>query len=166
MTRPAPLVDLLTGAYSRSHFEELLARAVTEATRKKSALSLMRIDVDDLQEHADVLGREGTDKALGWLAETISNVLDGRGAIGRVGDDELAVCLVGVGREEALGLADRLCKEVHGVRHEAVGAEYRLTISVGVATLRPGEPWGNLAEAAEEACVNAKQAGRDGAVAR
>ena len=37
----------------------------------------------------------------------------------------------------------------------------QVTASVGVALLRPHEPWGNLADAAEAACIRAKQGGRN-----
>ena len=41
-----------------------------------------------------------------------------------------------------------------------------LTVSVGVAGLKRNEPWGNLFEAAEDACRKAKQGGRDRTVHR
>jgi PleD family two-component response regulator len=50
--------------------------------------------------------------------------------------------------------------------HASRFGDYYLTVSVGVATLRRGEPWGNLIEAAERACLKAKQGGRDTVVSR
>jgi diguanylate cyclase len=162
----ATQVDLLTGAWKRERFEEQLARAVTDARRSQRVLSMIYIDVDELQEHNDVHGRDSLDGALSWLAAKISQVIDGAGPIGRIGDDEFAVFLPNVSLEHALRLAERLRRTVPMTLHASAFGDYRLTVCVGVASLRRSEPWGNLAEAAEDACRRAKQGGRDGVARR
>jgi diguanylate cyclase (GGDEF)-like protein len=166
MTDVAPHVDLLTGAFKRAHLEELLIRAVAESKRAGQPLALIHLDVDELQELNDLHGRDSLDTALGWLASKVSEVCDGAGAIGRVGDDELAVVLKGVTLERALRIAEKIRKAVPLTLHASAFGDYRLTVSVGVAAMRPGEPSGNLLDAAEEACIRAKQGGRDSVVGR
>jgi diguanylate cyclase (GGDEF)-like protein len=158
--------DLLTGAWTRDYFEQRLAEAVSSAMRRNKPLSLLRIDIDNLQEHSDLYGRAESNRVLGWLASVVSDVVDGKGPIGRVGDDELAVFLEGLGRDRALKIAEQLRTAVVGTTHVCGKEEYQLTVSVGLAVLRRGEPWGNLVDAAEEACIRAKQAGRDNVVVR
>jgi diguanylate cyclase (GGDEF)-like protein len=166
MSEVASGVDLLTGAYQRSRFEELMVRLIAEARRARTPLALIHVDVDDLQEHNDVHGRDSLDAALSWLASKISLILDGKGPIGRVGGDEFAVALPGVPLEQARRLAERLRRTMPRTLHASAFGDYRLTVSVGVVTLRPGEPVGNLLDAAEEACLRAKQSGRDTVVSR
>ncbi len=162
----AAYTDLLTGAWKREYFELQLARAVATAQRLRQSLSLVMVDVDQLQEHNDVHGPIQLDDSIGWLAMKISDVVDGRGPIGRLGGGSFAVYLPTIGETRALQLAQSLRRAVASTSHCSNLGEYRLTISLGVATLRRGEPWGNLIEAAERACLKAKQGGRDAVVSR
>jgi diguanylate cyclase (GGDEF)-like protein len=159
-------IDLLTGAWKKGHFELHLARAVAKAQRLGEPLSLLLVDVDQLQEHNDVHGATQLDDSIGWLATKISDVVNGRGPIGRVGGGSFAVFLPGFSELRALRLAQRMRRAVAATPHASDSGDYRLTVSVGVATLRRGEPWGNLLEAAERACLKAKQGGRDTVAAR
>lgn len=157
----APWVDLLTGAYTRPHFEGLLARAVKAAHQGRTPLVLLRLDVDDLQEHNDLHGQAALDAGLAWLASRVAKVVNGRGPLGRLGGDDFAVLLEGVQLPEALQLAEEVRRATGRTLHASPFGDYRLTLSVGVAALRPSEPWGNLLDAAERALTRAKQAGRD-----
>ncbi len=159
-------LDLLTGAFERDPFHEALARAVAEARRSNRPLSLLHVDVDDLEEHNQVHGRDQLDLGLSWLVVQLSEVADGRGPIGRLGGDEFAVLLQGVGAEEAAAVAEAIRKRAQRTAHASPFGDYRLTVSVGVATLRPQEAALNLLEAAESACTKAKQGGRDAVVTR
>ncbi|MFL5321826.1 MAG: GGDEF domain-containing protein [Myxococcaceae bacterium] len=157
----APYIDLLTGAFQRAHFEDLLAKAVSRCARDRKPLALLRIDVDDLQEHNDLHGRAALDQALSWLASKVSLALDGKGPIGRIDGDEFAVFLEGVPLSKAVELAEALRRLIPRTLHSSGFGDYRLTVSAGVAALKPGEPWGNLFDAAEAAMTRAKQGGRD-----
>jgi diguanylate cyclase (GGDEF)-like protein len=154
-------LDLMTGTYVRPYFEGELARAVARCTRKRHPLSLLYVDLDELQELNDLHGRDAADAAISGLAQTVSDALEGRHPIGRVEGGAYAVLLEGVTLEEARRLAERVRRSTRMGR-----TGFTFTVSVGVASLRTGEPSGNLLEAAEAACVKAKQAGRNGVVAR
>lgn len=165
-------VDVQTGAFVRAYFEEELARAAALARRAQEPLSLLHIDVDDMQEHNDLHGNHTLDESLSTLAGVISDVVDGRGPIARLGGDEFGVLLEGVTKAQAQQLAEELRRAVcrrfdleEGLSASAAGALH-LTVSVGVAALLAHEPPGNLLDAAESACRRAKQAGRNAVVCR
>lgn len=159
-------IDLLTGAWNRERFESEFAPLVSEAQRHRKLLALVRIDVDNLQELNDIHGRDRMDGCLAWLAEKISAVCDGRGPIARLGGDDFAVYLKDCTLEEALRLSERIRRAVPMTLHASAFGDFRLTVSVGVAVNKRGEPWGNLLDAAEQACIRAKQGGRDAVVGR
>jgi diguanylate cyclase (GGDEF)-like protein len=163
LTDVAPQLDLLTGAWRRDFFEAQLGRAVSESHRQRAPFGLLYLNIDDLQEHNDVNGYPAVDAALSEVASTISEVLDGRGPIGRVEGGAFAVYLAGFTLEDSLAIAEQIRRRMP--RLLAAGKS-QLTVSVGVAALREGEPWGNLLEAAEKACLKAKQGGRDIVVPR
>jgi diguanylate cyclase (GGDEF)-like protein len=156
-------LDRLTAAYTRASFCEQLHRLVQQCRRGRAPLALIWVDVDEALELADMHGRARVDGALEWLAGAVSEVSDGRGPIGRVGEDELALALPGVSQGVALKLAEELREAVSRKRH---AGGIRVTVSVGVAALRPSEPAGNLLDAAESACQRAKQSGRNAVVGR
>jgi diguanylate cyclase (GGDEF)-like protein len=159
-------IDLLTGAWDKERFEAEFARVVSDAQRRREPLALVRIDVDNLQELNDLHGRDRMDGCLAWLAERIAAVADGRGPISRIGGDDFAVYFRECSLEDALRLSERLRRSVPTTLHASAFGDFRLTISVGVAVNKRGEPWGNLLEAAEQACLRAKQGGRDSVASR
>ncbi len=166
MTELAPQLDLETGAWKRAFFEAQLARAVSEAHSAKVPLAVLYVDVDNLQEHNDLHGQPTMNEAIARVAAKISDVVDGQGPIGRVGGGGFAVFLRNFTLERASRMGEKvrlgvpLALDAFGFR------ESRLTVSVGVAISKRGEPWGNLLEAAEGACRHAKQAGRNAVVER
>jgi diguanylate cyclase (GGDEF)-like protein len=159
-------IDIETGAYARPAFEFRFAQAVTRAHRARADLSLIHMDVDEVHERNELHGRAAVDIALGRLAQCASMVIDGRGPLGRTSGDEFSVFLCGVTLPVAMTLADQLRAAIAQQEHSSSNGAFRLTVSVGVAALRRGEPWGNLVDAAEEACLRAKQAGRNATVRR
>ena len=166
MSRVAPHTDLLTGAWKKDYFESRLARAVSQAQRLRIPLALVHMDLDQLQEHNDLHGQSQMDRSLGWLAAKLSEVVDGRGPIGRLDGGSFGVYLRSYSLQPALSLAEMIRRAASGTVHHSAFGDYRLTVSVGVAALRRGEPWGNFVEAAEGACRKAKQGGRDGVACR
>jgi diguanylate cyclase (GGDEF)-like protein len=159
-------VDLLTGAWNKERFESAFAEVCSRAQRDREPLALIRIDVDNMQEMNDMHGRDRMDGCLAWLAEKVSAIGDGRGPIGRLGGDDFALYMRNCSLEDALHLAERLRRAVPTTLHASAFGDFRLTVSVGVAVNKRGEPWGNLLEAAEQACIRAKQGGRDAVASR
>lgn len=162
----APQVCPWTGAYLRPHFESLLARAVSDAHSARMPLTLLWVDVDETQEANDAHGRETVDAALSGLVDELAAELDGRGPIGRMKGDAFAVSLYAVPPYMGTRLAEGLRRRIAARAFPSESGGFHLTVSVGLAGLKPGEPYGNLLDAAEAACVQAKQAGRNQVVAR
>jgi diguanylate cyclase (GGDEF)-like protein len=154
-------IDVLTGALGRRLFEAELARAVQQAREKAQPLALLYLDVDELLELNDVQGQAHADRALACLAQLACEVSGGVGPLGRVEGGAFALILPRVGPSRALGIAEAIRLRVAQTDHEGEDDVFQLTVSVGVAPLRSGEPWGNLLEAAEEACRRAKISGRN-----
>lgn len=159
-------VDLQTGAFLKPRFEEDLVQATKYARRNHTPLTVLYLDVDNVLELNDLYGRESVDAALGNLPSIISRVLNGMGPIGRMGDDEFAVSLLGVPLIRGRRMAERIRQAIARVQHFSKEGMFHLTVSIGVACLLGDEPPGNLLEAAELACFRVKQGGRDGVACR
>ncbi len=166
MTEHARQVCPRTGAYLRPYFESLVARAVADANQARMPLTVLWVDVDETQEGNDAHGREAMDAALSGMVDELGAELDGRGPIGRMEGDAFAVSLYAVAPYMAERLAEGLRRRLAARTFPSPSGAFHLTVSVGVAGLRPGEPYGNLLDAAEATCGRAKQAGRNRVVTR
>jgi diguanylate cyclase (GGDEF)-like protein len=162
----APHVDVATGAYVREHFLALLSAAVAQAHREESPLVLLYVDLDETAVLRSERGQEAVEAALGALASAVSEGVDGLGPIGRLEDDAFAVLLVGCPPEHALRVAQAVRRRAASRQVPTESGAFSFTASVGMATLKRAEPWGNLLDAAEAACIRAKQGGRNLVVQR
>jgi diguanylate cyclase (GGDEF)-like protein len=159
-------VDVSTGAYVRGHFLALLSAAVSEAHREGAPLCLLVVDLDETAVLQGEQGQEAVEAALAALAERVSQAVDGLGPIGRLEDDAFAVLLAGCTLAHAARIAQAVRRQASSARVPSSAGPLSITASVGLAALRPAEPWGNLLEAAEDACTRAKQGGRNLVVQR
>ncbi|MCI0569648.1 MAG: GGDEF domain-containing protein [Myxococcaceae bacterium] len=166
MTLRAPYVDVATGAYVRAHFLGLLSDAVSAAHRDESPLCVLYVDLDETAVLKGDWGQEAVEAALASLCMALSTAVDGLGPIGRMEDDAFAVLLVGCTLAHAARVAQAIRREASTRQVTTAEGTFHFTASVGVACLRRAEPWGNLFEAAEDACTRAKQGGRNRVVQR
>jgi diguanylate cyclase (GGDEF)-like protein len=119
------------------------------------------VDLDEAAVLKEERGQAALEAALSGLAQAVGAAVDGLGPIGRLDDDSFGVLLLGCPYPHAMRVAHAVRKRVAEVPVHAEAGPFSITASVGVAALRPAEPWGNLLEAAEEACTRAKQGGRN-----
>jgi diguanylate cyclase (GGDEF)-like protein/PAS domain S-box-containing protein len=132
--------DPLTGLPNRSLFlEKLDARVNGGRAARDGGASVVMIDVDRFKQINDVLGHEAGDGVLRVVADRLRGILGGNDALCRLGGDEFCLLLAGGGRaEEVLArvqqIQQRLMDSV-----DTGGRRLHLTVSVGVATHRPGQ---------------------------
>ncbi|MGO1499953.1 MAG: diguanylate cyclase [Marinobacter sp.] len=155
--------DALTGLKNRRYFDQLYEHEMTVALRKRSALSLLLLDIDHFKRFNDTHGHEAGDAALQAFASVLESRFRGSDVVCRHGGEEFVVILPGSDIASARALAEQLCE---AVRQEPVVFEDNnlgpLTTTVGVAawpdsTDEPGE----LFKLADEALYRAKSSGRD-----
>jgi diguanylate cyclase (GGDEF)-like protein len=86
--------------------------------------------------------------------------------IARYGGEEIIAILVGGNRTEAAAAATRILKSVAdlGIAHGGSTTRPYLTVSVGVATVEPGEEYSHerAVRLADMALYRTKERGRDG----
>jgi diguanylate cyclase (GGDEF)-like protein len=151
--------DPLTGLRNQRAFEERLAEEVARAGRYGGPLSLLIADVDGLKAVNDRGGHHAGNLALRAVADAMRKDARQTDLAARIGGDEFALLAPNTLASEAVALGDRIrCLVTEG----AAG----VTISVGVATLRPDRPEAEaLLQAADAALYEAKHRGRNQVVA-
>jgi diguanylate cyclase (GGDEF)-like protein len=104
----AASVDPLTGLRNRTRFFEDLRREMAEARRHATPLSLLVLDVDDLNQVNTDQGYDAGDRLLLSVAEMLLTRLRVSDIAARIGDDDFAVILPQTPLEGARVLARRI----------------------------------------------------------
>ena len=146
--------DTLTGLLNRRGFEERLAAEVARATRERTSLALVSLDLDHFKRVNDEQGHEAGDRALAMVGAVIADHVRGADPAARWGGEEFVVVLPGADAPAAHAFAGR-------DRAAVAASGTGLTASAGVAVSDiPPDPPALLA-AADAAMYAAKRTGRD-----
>jgi diguanylate cyclase (GGDEF)-like protein len=154
--------DPLTGLANRGAFADALAREVARARRGAHPLAVAVIDVDRFKAVNDAWGHAAGDAVLRAIAEAIRPLVRAEGLVARIGGEELALLMPDVGLDGARAFAEKVRQRIgeRTVTHE--GHDIRVTVSIGVAELAPGDGAPDrLLARADERLYAAKRAGRD-----
>jgi diguanylate cyclase (GGDEF)-like protein/PAS domain S-box-containing protein len=154
------LYDSLTGLPNRALFTDRLAHAI-ERRGRAQATAVYFLDLDRFKRINDSLGHAAGDEVLREIAARVQRMLRPDDTVARFGGDEFTVLCESVGGVlEAVGVADRLQREIARPLR-AGGADLRLTASIGVAIAEPGEDadCSRLVEDADAAMYRAKERG-------
>ena len=154
--------DGLTGVHNRRFLMEYLEREMGRAQRYGRPLTLLLVDADHFKAINDTHGHLAGDAVLRELAQLVRRLVRREQCFARYGGEEFALAIPEDGPDKARGFAEklrRLCEE-RVFLHE--GQRIGVTVSIGVADLRPEhtEP-GHLLKAADAALYRAKAAGRN-----
>ncbi len=159
--------DPLTGLYNRQHFEVEVAREWRRASRSKSPISAMLVNIDQMGEYNDTYGQTRGDAALRHVAEHLAQrFLRSSDLLVRWGGDEFLIVLPEAGDAAAGILAEEIRRLVEAldIAHPCSRGPC-LTVSIGCASTEPdqvaGEPHRALLAAARAALLEAKAAGRN-----
>ena len=101
-------VDKLTGVYNRNYYEGQVQIEIERATRSKSMLSMLVMDLDDFKKINDTHGHRTGDEALALVAELVRKNLRKIDLPFRYGGEEFVVLLPGTSEVEAVYTAERL----------------------------------------------------------
>jgi diguanylate cyclase (GGDEF)-like protein len=158
--------DGLTGIANRRQFDAKLEAECIRATRSRSPLSLLMIDIDCFKALNDEYGHLQGDESLVKVAKTLSSVaLRAEDLVARYGGEEFAAILPGTDCEGALEVAERLRAAVLAlqIHHNGSSFGHILTISVGVATVTAENrrELSRLVEFADRALYRSKVLGRN-----
>jgi diguanylate cyclase len=157
------LTDPLTTLGNRKHFEQAMIKAVADAHTKATPLSLLLTDIDHFKQLNDTYGHLTGDHVLRLVALSVKHNVKGQDLAARYGGEEFAIILPHTGLLQAATVAEHIRCAVMGRElmkrstRETLG---RVTISVGVAALRPDDTVQSLIERADNCLYAAKRHGR------
>lgn len=127
------LRDLLTQTYNKHYFNEQLEAEFVYSVRHETGLTLMLMDIGNLQEICDKFGQEAMNLTLINLAGTFKGVIRREDLLARLEKGCFALLCRGLCCEDALKIAERLLEKIHGRTYLPIPPEVRLDIHIGVA---------------------------------
>jgi diguanylate cyclase (GGDEF)-like protein len=154
--------DHLTGAWSRRAFFTFAEHEHARAGRSGSSLSLLVFDVDHFKRINDTHGHATGDRVLREIVTHAQEVIRKIDYCARLGGEEFAVLLPDANQQTAMEVAARLLTALDRPPHLAASTlPVGYTVSIGVATLAPGETLADLMARADAALYAAKADGRN-----
>jgi diguanylate cyclase (GGDEF)-like protein len=153
--------DALTGLPNRALFYDRLRQSVDLAARSAGGLGVLNLDMDGLKPINDRYGHRAGDAAIKETASRIARNCRRVDTAARVGGDEFAMILPGIGtREDAEAHSQRIAEKVREP-FEFEGQAIELGVSVGIAVLpEDGMEMTALVERADRAMYEAKRGRR------
>jgi diguanylate cyclase (GGDEF)-like protein len=155
------LRDPLTGAGNRIAMEQTLQREIEMSRRHLQPLSLLMLDIDHFKQVNDLHGHGAGDEVLKAVAASIKDQLRNVDMVFRYGGEEFLILLSNTSREAAAMVGERLRYANQAQDYYADGQLIELTVSLGCATLLPGESAESLLRRADSALYVAKREGRN-----
>ena len=157
-----PLTDLANRRYFDSYLQDYWQRAQAQG----QAMSLLMVDVDHFKRYNDHYGHQAGDRCLKVVSEALQGCLRRTGdLVARIGGEEFAVVMPDADEQAVRGAAERVraAVEAQGLPHLTSTCAQVVTVSIGVATLRPqlDEAPAALLRDADAALYGAKAAGRN-----
>ena len=162
--RKESLMDALTGLANRRCFDERMEEAMREVKAEGGEFCVLLGDVDHFKKFNDTWGHATGDQVLRLVAQCFKGNTKGRDTAARYGGEEFVVLLPQTSVENAINLAEQIRKAVESKKivkrstGETLGS---ITLSIGVARYKPGEPASDVINRADQCLYAAKRAGRN-----
>lgn len=156
--------DPLTRAFNRRYLNAHLRSELAYAMRRHTSLAVLLIDIDHFKRVNDTYGHGVGDVVLQLVANGIQRLLRPYDVLCRYGGEEFVVVARDMSARNAEILAQRIRRQIEGMRFEAGTIATTVTVSVGATSLQPhggGDDIEALLRTVDTALYDAKQAGRN-----
>lgn len=152
-------LDSLTGLSNHTRFFDGARMMAEEARHAGRSMVLILGDIDYFKRVNDEFGHTAGDKALRQVAQVLRESFPAARTIGRIGGEEFAVCMPDESTDSVMPRLDAVRSAL--ARIDYGGNSKPLTMSFGVAELKPGEALEDVRIRTDEALYRAKRSGRD-----
>jgi diguanylate cyclase (GGDEF)-like protein len=151
-------LDILTGAYNRRAFNNIIERAISSHVIAELPCVLAIIDIDHFKRINDNYGHLKGDMVLKALGKHIKSKIREGDTLIRYGGEEFVICFENMELDNAMEIMEKIRTTVEKL--SLVKGE-TITISSGLSRLQKGDSPSKLLSRADVALYEAKDAGRN-----
>ena len=151
--------DQLTGLPNRRKILHLIGLAIAAARRDGADVSVAIFDIDHFKAINDTYGHATGDQVLCRVARAAEGALRTGDRVGRFGGEEFVLLMPLADPDTAMVVAERVRTAIQS--GGGGPASPRVTTSIGIAALTPGDTADLLLHRADTALYAAKHAGRN-----
>jgi len=155
--------DILTGLPNRALFMDRLSGAVLRATRSRTAMAVMFLDLDSFKQINDTLGHHGGDLLLKQFGERLTQSVRKSDTVARLAGDEFTVILEGLSYPiiDTRDVADKIIAAMQRP-FDLGGHQVSVTTSIGLAIHASNDTdIDALLRRADDAMYRAKHGGKN-----
>jgi diguanylate cyclase (GGDEF)-like protein len=128
--------DPLTGLANRRGLQERTRAVIGAGRRRKRPMSVLIADIDHFKAINDRYGHECGDMVLKQFADVLgATVKRQQDVVARWGGEEFVVLLHDAPLNDALALANIICRRIEATPFDIKTEHIRVTVSIGVAAL-------------------------------
>ncbi len=158
-------LDELTGVHNRRCIMKILNEEIARAQRGQRSCSIAMIDLDSFKKINDRFGHPIGDEVLRSFAIAMFANIRAIDRIGRYGGEEFLLILPDTAMDEATRTVGRLRVMISTLDWLAISPNLIVTMSAGLAAVRPDDSADTLLARADSALYRAKDAGRNCVIA-
>jgi diguanylate cyclase (GGDEF)-like protein len=153
--------DPLTGLFNRRTMYEKLAKDIRIADQTSEPFSILIADIDNFKTFNDDHGHDCGDLVLTQCADLLREFAGTNGAVSRWGGEEFLILLHSADTDESSLFAERVRKKINDqvfLYHEL---QFKISITIGVATYRQQEKIAEVIKRADQALLSGKRKGKN-----
>ena len=155
------IIDGLTQIPNRRYLMDFLERELARSRRHERPLHLAMLDVDHFKKVNDEMGHVAGDTVLRGIAQMLQNEVRRDELAARFGGEEFTFVLPETELEGAIAFCERIRETVASSTFLDNDREIRVTVSLGLAGVKPEFDSDQFIAAADRRLYGAKAAGRN-----
>lgn len=160
--RESNLRDPMTGLNNRRFLEEFVETLVANVQRRKTALSILMLDLDFFKMVNDTHGHDAGDAVLKALAKTLQQSVRAADMVVRYGGEEFLILLLDAQGDQADRVAENIRAHVEAMKVHVGSTTLQKTISIGIADFpTDSDTFWQAVKFADVALYQAKETGRN-----
>jgi len=153
--------DALTNVYNRDSIESLIENEIELLAVRKDQFAVLFVDIDDFKDFNDKFSHATGDQVLKFTSQTLGNIVQGFGMVGRYGGDEFVVCV----KNSEVNNPEKIAQEILARLKEGytadTGDHLSIDASIGVIVVRdPSKRIELVVGAADDAMYKIKKSGK------